>query len=202
MWSGSESSCTNFNAADRKGRRRARSVDYHAVGAAAGSPRAGRALALDPAHRRLEGHALVYERSTPRDWIPTDSGILVVGRNFPAPYANTRCASPSAAMFVSQKHSDGCHDATEGRSALPGKVCHRAGRQAANTCGPAAAGNKTLGDPRKAEVVAAVRGGLISLEEACERYAMAREELLSWSNSVEQHGLRGLRTTKIQHYRP
>jgi hypothetical protein len=55
---------------------------------------------------------------------------------------------------------------------------------------------------RKAEVVAAVRGGLISLEEACDRYAMAREEFLSWSNSVEQHGLRGLRTTKRQHYRP
>ena len=55
---------------------------------------------------------------------------------------------------------------------------------------------------RKAEVVAAVRGGLISIEEACDRYAMAREEFLSWSNSVELRGLRGLRTTKMQHYRP
>ena len=55
---------------------------------------------------------------------------------------------------------------------------------------------------RKAEVVAAVRGGLISVEEACDRYAMAREEFLSWSNSLEQHGFRGLRTTKRQHYRP
>ena len=55
---------------------------------------------------------------------------------------------------------------------------------------------------RKTEVIAAVRGGLISLEEVCDRYAMAREEFLSWSNSLEQHGFRGLRTTKIQQYRP
>jgi Protein of unknown function (DUF1153) len=54
---------------------------------------------------------------------------------------------------------------------------------------------------RKAEVVAAVRGGLILLEEACDLYAMGRQEFLSWNNSLEQHGFRGLRTTKIQRYR-
>ena len=34
---------------------------------------------------------------------------------------------------------------------------------------------------RKAEVVAAVRGGLLSLEEACQRYTLTVEELLSWA---------------------
>src|SRR6267378_6841482 len=33
---------------------------------------------------------------------------------------------------------------------------------------------------RKAEVVAAVRGGLLSLEEACERYTLTVDEFLSW----------------------
>jgi hypothetical protein len=54
---------------------------------------------------------------------------------------------------------------------------------------------------RKAEVVAAVRGGLLSLEEACERYTLTIEEFLSWQSSIDQHGLAGLRTTRIQHYR-
>jgi len=54
---------------------------------------------------------------------------------------------------------------------------------------------------RKAEVVAAVRGGLLSLEEACERYALTVEEFLSWQMSIDKHGLAGLRTTKIQRYR-
>jgi len=54
---------------------------------------------------------------------------------------------------------------------------------------------------RKAEVVAAVRGGLLSLEEACQRYTLTTEEFLSWQHSIDQHGLAGLRTTRIQQYR-
>ena len=54
---------------------------------------------------------------------------------------------------------------------------------------------------RKAEVVAAVRGGLLSLEEACRRYALTVEEFLSWQVSIDEHGLAGLRTTRIQHSR-
>jgi len=54
---------------------------------------------------------------------------------------------------------------------------------------------------RKAEVVAAVRGGLLSLDEACQRYTLTTEEFLSWQQSIDQHGLAGLRTTRIQHYR-
>jgi hypothetical protein len=55
---------------------------------------------------------------------------------------------------------------------------------------------------RKAEVVAAVRGGLLTLEQACERYALTVEEFLSWQRAIEQHGLPGLRTTRLQEYRP
>lgn len=55
---------------------------------------------------------------------------------------------------------------------------------------------------RKAEVVCAVRGGLLSLEDACRRYTLTVEEFLSWQSSIEAHGLAGLRTTRIQQYRP
>ena len=54
---------------------------------------------------------------------------------------------------------------------------------------------------RKAEVVAAVRGGLLSLDDACERYRLTNEEFLAWQKSIEQHGMQGLRTTRIQQYR-
>jgi hypothetical protein len=54
---------------------------------------------------------------------------------------------------------------------------------------------------RKAEVVAAVRGGLLSLDEACARYTLTVDEFLSWQVSIDQFGLAGLRTTRIQQYR-
>jgi hypothetical protein len=54
---------------------------------------------------------------------------------------------------------------------------------------------------RKAEVVAAVRGGLLSMEEACERYKLTVDEFLSWQRSIDRHGLPGLRATRIQDYR-
>jgi uncharacterized protein DUF1153 len=54
---------------------------------------------------------------------------------------------------------------------------------------------------RKAEVVAAVRGGLLSLEAACGRYTLTVDELLSWQSTIDQHGLAGLRATRVQQYR-
>jgi len=54
---------------------------------------------------------------------------------------------------------------------------------------------------RKAEVVAAVRAGLISLEDACKRYTLSVEEFLSWQRLVDSHGLPGLRVTRLQDYR-
>lgn len=54
---------------------------------------------------------------------------------------------------------------------------------------------------RKATVVAAVRSGLITLEDACRRYTLSVEEYLSWERAIEKHGLPGLRVTRIQEYR-
>lgn len=54
---------------------------------------------------------------------------------------------------------------------------------------------------RKAEVVAGVRSGLITLEEACRRYSLSIDEFLSWQRLMESHGVRGLRATRIQDYR-
>jgi hypothetical protein len=54
---------------------------------------------------------------------------------------------------------------------------------------------------RKAEVVAAVRGGLLSLGDACARYRLTVDEFLSWQRSIQRHGLPGLRATRLQDYR-
>ena len=54
---------------------------------------------------------------------------------------------------------------------------------------------------RKAEVVAAVRGGLLSLEQVCDRYRLTVEEFLSWQQSIDRDGLAGLRVTRVQQYR-
>jgi Protein of unknown function (DUF1153) len=54
---------------------------------------------------------------------------------------------------------------------------------------------------RKAEVVAAVRGGLLSLEQACSRYALSAEEYMSWQESIDRYGLAALRVTRLKIYR-
>jgi hypothetical protein len=54
---------------------------------------------------------------------------------------------------------------------------------------------------RKAEVVAAVNGGLLSIQEACERYQICREEFIGWQRAVDRSGMKGLRATRLQHYR-
>ena len=54
---------------------------------------------------------------------------------------------------------------------------------------------------RKAEVVAAVRGGILSLDDACTRYALTVEEFLSWERAIREFGLSGLRATRMQEYR-
>ena len=46
---------------------------------------------------------------------------------------------------------------------------------------------------RKAEVVAAVEGGLLSTETACAMYTLSLDELLSWQQTLTRRGIRGLR---------
>ena len=54
---------------------------------------------------------------------------------------------------------------------------------------------------RKAVVVAAVHGGLLTIEEALERYRLTAEEFGAWQKAIDKWGMQGLRTTRIQHYR-
>lgn len=54
---------------------------------------------------------------------------------------------------------------------------------------------------RKAEVVAAVRGRLLTVEQACARWNLSEEEFASWQRLIDRHGVRGLRATRVQQYR-
>ena len=54
---------------------------------------------------------------------------------------------------------------------------------------------------RKAQVVFGVRDGIITLEEACEIYNLSVEELASWQRLIDQHGIHGLRVTRLREYR-
>jgi hypothetical protein len=54
---------------------------------------------------------------------------------------------------------------------------------------------------RKAEVVAAVGGGLLTIDEVLERYNLTLEEFASWQRAVDRSGMKGLRVTRLQDYR-
>jgi hypothetical protein len=63
------------------------------------------------------------------------------------------------------------------------------------------ADTKRWSPSRKAAVVAAARAGLISREEACARYMLSDEELVAWERALDQNGVPGLRSTRLQCYR-
>ena len=54
---------------------------------------------------------------------------------------------------------------------------------------------------RKAEVVAAVHGGMLPIEEACAKYNITVEEFDLWDRAIGRAGLHALRVTRIQSYR-
>ena len=54
---------------------------------------------------------------------------------------------------------------------------------------------------RKARVVAAVEGRLISEEEAFERYSISAEEYDTWKAAMGKFGMRGLCVTQINRVR-
>ena len=54
---------------------------------------------------------------------------------------------------------------------------------------------------RKAEVVAAARGELLTKEEACTYYSLSSEEYEGWERLYDRFGVKGLRTTRLQNYR-
>ena len=49
---------------------------------------------------------------------------------------------------------------------------------------------------RKAAIVAAVRSGVISLDEACRRYHLSEEEFHAWEDAIARHGIAGLHVTR------
>jgi hypothetical protein len=54
---------------------------------------------------------------------------------------------------------------------------------------------------RKAIVVTAVLGGLITLFDACARYNLSIEEFLGWQRAVQRDGMPGLRATRPREQR-
>jgi hypothetical protein len=50
---------------------------------------------------------------------------------------------------------------------------------------------------RKAQVVCAVEGGLISFHEACERYNLTLEEFQHWEVDLHLSRLSGLKPTRV-----
>ena len=54
---------------------------------------------------------------------------------------------------------------------------------------------------RKAAVVRAVHGGLMTRNDALKTYGLTDEELDSWSDAVMTHGEAALKTTSLQRYR-
>lgn len=54
---------------------------------------------------------------------------------------------------------------------------------------------------RKAEVVAAVHGGMLPIQEACAMYNITIEEFDLWDRAIGRAGLHALRVTRIQSYR-
>jgi len=55
---------------------------------------------------------------------------------------------------------------------------------------------------RKAEALMAVMSGEITLEDALRRHQLTEEEFRAWQRAYEAHGLPGLRSTRLQQYRP
>ena len=51
---------------------------------------------------------------------------------------------------------------------------------------------------RKAQVVAAVQAGLLTVDEACRLYKLTLEEFVSWQRALYRFGLRGLQITHSQ----
>ncbi|WP_347304503.1 DUF1153 domain-containing protein [Croceibacterium sp. TMG7-5b_MA50] len=54
---------------------------------------------------------------------------------------------------------------------------------------------------RKAEVVAAVNGGLLTIDEVLARYGLTLEEFAGWQRGFDRSGMLGLRVTHAKQYR-
>ena len=53
----------------------------------------------------------------------------------------------------------------------------------------------------KAEIVRAVRGGWVPIDEVCRMYRISADEFVAWERDLDRYGIPGLRTTRYQIYR-
>ena len=54
---------------------------------------------------------------------------------------------------------------------------------------------------RKAAVIDAVRGGLVTIDKACRLYELSLDEFVAWERDLNRNGVPGLRATRYQIYR-
>lgn len=54
---------------------------------------------------------------------------------------------------------------------------------------------------RKAQVVAAVEGGLMTIDEVMARYSLSLEEFCGWQRAMDRAGIPGLRVSWLQQNR-
>lgn len=54
---------------------------------------------------------------------------------------------------------------------------------------------------RKAQVIAAIADGLLTVEDACARYSLSVEELTNWQWLFDRDGVDGLRAMRTKQYR-
>jgi hypothetical protein len=52
---------------------------------------------------------------------------------------------------------------------------------------------------RKAQVVAAVEAGILTIEDACTRYWLSLEEFASWQRALSAEGVEGLKAGHLAH---
>jgi len=69
-------------------------------------------------------------------------------------------------------------------------------RSAANLVLPSP-DTKRWSSRRKAAVVVATRTGVITREEACQRYLLSEEELAAWESAFDRSGIPGLRIVNL-----
>jgi hypothetical protein len=54
---------------------------------------------------------------------------------------------------------------------------------------------------RKAQLISAIKSGILTVEEASQRYRLTLDELAQWQASFDQFGVRGLKATLVQQIR-
>jgi transposase-like protein len=55
---------------------------------------------------------------------------------------------------------------------------------------------------RKARIVFDIIDGKTTVEQACEQYDLSVAELAQWQKTMDQHGVYGLRITRLHCYHP